>query len=140
MLIQFCNFPIVKFMKLRVCKQKGFTVYMEQKIAIHCTLATLMVCCSIASCILVLSCSLVLLNSSIQQIPPSASTSAPASSCHSPPSYNKHTRRQHCSNLLIQHTAGRLPTLQHPPPAATHNCLTTTHNGQHCTLVLILPF
>ena len=37
---------------------------------------------------LIRSCSLIQLNSSIQHNPPSASTSAPASSCHSPPSFN----------------------------------------------------
>ena len=50
-------------------------------------LATLIVCCSIASWILDRSCSRMLLNSSMQHRPPSASTRAPASSCHSPPSY-----------------------------------------------------
>ena len=50
------------------------------------TLATLNVCCSMASWMAVLSCSRMLPNSSIQQIPPSARTKAPASSCHSPES------------------------------------------------------
>lgn len=50
------------------------------------TFATLIVCCSIASCMLALSCSRMLLNSSIQHNPPSDNTRAPASNCHSPPS------------------------------------------------------
>lgn len=52
-----------------------------------------MVCCSIASWILVLSCSLRLLNSSIQQRPASASTNAPASKFHSPESFTAVTVR-----------------------------------------------
>ena len=52
------------------------------------TLATLIVCCSIASCIDARSLSWMELNSSIQHTPPSANTSAPASKCHSPESYN----------------------------------------------------
>ncbi len=51
------------------------------------TLATLIVCCSMASWMEVLSCSRMLLNSSMQQRPPSARTRAPASNCHSPPSW-----------------------------------------------------
>ena len=52
------------------------------------TLATLMVCCSMASWMLVLSASRMLLNSSMQQMPPSDRTRAPASSCHSPLSWS----------------------------------------------------
>ena len=43
----------------------------------HLTLATLIVCCSMASCILALSCSLILLNSSIKHRPLSATTKVP---------------------------------------------------------------
>lgn len=48
--------------------------------------AMLIVCCSIASWMDERSDSRIRLNSSMQHTPPSASTSAPASSCHSPPS------------------------------------------------------
>jgi hypothetical protein len=48
-------------------------------------LATLMVCCSIASWITVRSLSLTPPNSSMQHTPPSARTRAPASNCQSPP-------------------------------------------------------
>lgn len=50
-------------------------------------LATLIDCCSIASWMLILSCSLMLLNSSMQHRPPSDSTRAPASRCQSTPSF-----------------------------------------------------
>lgn len=50
------------------------------------TLATLIVCCSMASCMVARSCSRTLANSSMQHSPPSARTKAPASSCHSAPS------------------------------------------------------
>lgn len=59
----------------------------EGRILTYPAFATLMVCCSIASWMLVLSCSLMLLNSSMQQRPPSASTRAPASKFHSPESF-----------------------------------------------------
>lgn len=49
--------------------------------------ATLIDCCSIASWMLILSCSLMLLNSSMQHRPPSARTRAPASRCQSTPSF-----------------------------------------------------
>lgn len=49
-------------------------------------LATLSVCCSMASWIAARSRGLIALNSSMQQTPRSARTSAPASSVHSPPS------------------------------------------------------
>lgn len=65
-------------------------------------LATLMVCCSIASWILVLSCSLRLLNSSIQQRPASASTNAPASKFHSPESFTAVTVRPKETSRLCQ--------------------------------------
>ena len=48
-------------------------------------LATLIVCCSMASCMTVLSPSRTPPNSSMQHTPPSARTNAPASSCQSPP-------------------------------------------------------
>eukprot|EP00962_Isochrysis_galbana_P022005 scaffold6529_cov121-Isochrysis_galbana.AAC.5 len=48
-------------------------------------LATESVCCSIASCMAPRSCSRIESNSSMAQMPPSASTKAPASSIHSPP-------------------------------------------------------
>lgn len=54
-------------------------------------LATLIDCCSIASWMLMRSCSLMLLNSSMQHKPPSAKTRAPASRCQSPPSFTAAT-------------------------------------------------
>jgi hypothetical protein len=63
--------------------------FQNDYIAALLTLATLIVCCSIASWILVRSCSRIELNSSIQQIPPSDKTKAPASNCHSPFSCNQ---------------------------------------------------
>ena len=45
------------------------------------------------ACLLILSCSLIQPNSSIQHNPPSASTKAPASSCHSGPSFTAVTVR-----------------------------------------------
>lgn len=52
-------------------------------------LAIEIVCCSIASCTEVLSCEFIVVNSSTQQTPPSASTSAPASKCQPSESCNK---------------------------------------------------
>lgn len=54
-------------------------------------LATLIDCCSIASWMLMRSCSLMLLNSSMQHKPPSERTRAPASRCQSPPSFTAAT-------------------------------------------------
>lgn len=54
-------------------------------------LATLIDCCSIASWMLMRSCSLMLLNSSMQHKPPSDRTRAPASKCQSPPSFTAAT-------------------------------------------------
>ncbi|EZA51964.1 hypothetical protein X777_09279, partial [Ooceraea biroi] len=51
-------------------------------------LAIEIVCCSIASCTEVLSCELIVVNSSTQQTPPSASTNAPASRCQPSESCN----------------------------------------------------
>mmetsp|Transcript_1662 Transcript_1662/g.6607 ORF Transcript_1662/g.6607 Transcript_1662/m.6607 type:complete len:206 (+) Transcript_1662:406-1023(+) len=73
------------------CPPFGFvapiTVVRVRSVVTMPALATLSVCCSIASCIVARSASRIESNSSMQHTPPSARTNAPASSAHSPDSF-----------------------------------------------------
>jgi len=101
------------------------------------TLAMCSVCCSMASCIMALSASLMLSNSSMQHKPPSASTRAPASRLQAPPSFMADTVRPapaaqahqaQCAErspsiTLITRTATLSPLVQLPRAGlAGHSC------------------
>lgn len=112
------------------------------------TLATLMVCCSMASWMLALSCSRMLLNSSsggwevcitmfysmkkdvplpMQQRPPSASTRAPASNCHSPLSWGEKVVKFLC-HCTIAGDIAICPVYMKDDGCYPHTCM---HISQH---------
>lgn len=70
--------------KTSLVKRANVSVHLVQHNIVY-TFATERDCCSMASCMVVLSCSLIEPNSSIQHTPPSANTSAPASNVQVPP-------------------------------------------------------